>query len=168
MRHQLLVQSRWIHLSITNAVAQLTPFLVLLCAMQGLDSTPNPVTRVELFAAYAIALLLTAFPITPGGLGTVDAALVGLLVAFGADSAVAVAADLIWRLVWFLPQLLVGMVTMCIYLLGRRRAFTTGVLVFTLASVVCALAPSVGFLVGAAVAGALFASGTLASDEKAA
>ncbi len=36
-------------------------------------------------------------------------------------------------------------------LLGRRRAFTTGVLVFTVASVVCALAPSVGFLVGARV-----------------
>ena len=36
-------------------------------------------------------------------------------------------------------------------LLGRRRAFTTGVLVFTLASVVCALAPSVGFLIGARV-----------------
>ncbi|MFN8157730.1 MAG: DHA2 family efflux MFS transporter permease subunit [Candidatus Nanopelagicales bacterium] len=36
-------------------------------------------------------------------------------------------------------------------LLGRRRAFTTGVLVFTIASVVCALSPSVGFLVGARV-----------------
>ena len=34
----------------------------------------------------------------------------------------ALAADLIWRLVWFLPQLLVGMVTMGIYLLGKRRA----------------------------------------------
>ena len=36
-------------------------------------------------------------------------------------------------------------------LLGRRRTFTTGVLVFTVASVVCAVAPSVGFLVGARV-----------------
>ena len=36
-------------------------------------------------------------------------------------------------------------------LLGRRRAFTSGVLVFTIASAVCAIAPSVGFLVGARV-----------------
>lgn len=43
-------------------------------------------------------------------------------------------------------------------LLGRRRAFTTGVLVFTLASVVCALAPSVGFLVGARIVQALGAA----------
>jgi uncharacterized membrane protein YbhN (UPF0104 family) len=39
----------------------------------------------------------------------VDAALVALLVAFGVDSSIAVVADLIWRLVWFLPQLLVGL-----------------------------------------------------------
>ncbi len=36
-------------------------------------------------------------------------------------------------------------------LLGRRRAFTSGVLVFTVASAICAIAPSVGFLVGARV-----------------
>jgi NTE family protein len=43
-------------------------------------------------------------------------------------------------------------------LLGRRRAFTSGVLLFTLASVVCALAPSVGFLVGARIVQALGAA----------
>jgi EmrB/QacA subfamily drug resistance transporter len=36
-------------------------------------------------------------------------------------------------------------------LVGRRRAFTSGVLVFTVASALCAIAPSVGFLVGARV-----------------
>ena len=36
-------------------------------------------------------------------------------------------------------------------LLGRRRAFTSGVLIFTVASAICAIAPSVGFLVGARV-----------------
>ena len=117
-----LVRERWIQLTITNTVAQLTPFVVLLCALAGLGSFPAPVTFVELFAAYAIALVLTSFPITPGGLGTVDAALVGLLVAFGCDSTTAVAADLIWRLVWFLPQLFVGMATMGIYLVGKRKA----------------------------------------------
>jgi len=121
-----LVQQRWVQLSITNAVAQLTPLLVLVCAMGGLGAFPTPITFIEIFAAYSIALLLTAFPLTPGGLGTVDAALVALLVAFGADSSVAVAADLIWRLVWFLPQLLVGLGTMGIYLVSKRRAEAAG------------------------------------------
>ena len=79
-----------------------------------------------MFAAYAIALLLTSFPITPGGLGTVDAALVLLLTQFGATSTTAIAADLIWRLVWFLPQLLAGLVSLGIFSLDRRRkAHTT-------------------------------------------
>ncbi len=43
-------------------------------------------------------------------------------------------------------------------LIGRRRAFVWGVLVFTVASVICALSPSVGFLIGARVVQALGAA----------
>ena len=43
-------------------------------------------------------------------------------------------------------------------LVGRRRAFTSGVLVFTAASAVCAAAGSVGFLVGARMVQALGAA----------
>jgi len=43
-------------------------------------------------------------------------------------------------------------------LIGRRRAFTWGVLVFTVASVICALSPSVAFLIGARVVQALGAA----------
>lgn len=43
-------------------------------------------------------------------------------------------------------------------LIGRRRAFVWGVLVFTVASVLCALSPSVGFLIGARVVQALGAA----------
>lgn len=43
-------------------------------------------------------------------------------------------------------------------LIGRRWAFTTGVLVFTVASAICAAAGSVGFLVGARVIQALGAA----------
>ncbi len=43
-------------------------------------------------------------------------------------------------------------------LLGRRRAFVTGVVVFTVSSVLCGAAPSVGFLVAARVVQALGAA----------
>ncbi|MEZ5114959.1 MAG: YbhN family protein [Candidatus Nanopelagicales bacterium] len=121
LRAHDLVAARWPALTVTNAVAQLTPFLVLVCALAGLGAIPDQVSLIETFAAYSIALILTSFPITPGGLGTVDAALVGLLSAFGAPGSVAVAADLVWRLVWFLPQLLVGAVALGVYALERRR-----------------------------------------------
>ena len=88
---------------------------------RGLGAYPDPLTLVEIFAAYSVALLLTSFPITPGGLGTVDAALVALLVAFGVDSSTAIAADLVWRIVWFLPQILVGLGAIGLYWWDRRK-----------------------------------------------
>lgn len=116
-----LVVTRWRKLTLTNVIAQLTPYLILVCAIGGLGEFPGSLTLVEIFAAYSVALLLVSFPITPGGLGTVDAALVALLTAFGCPGDVAVAADLTWRLVWFLPQIIVGAITMVVYLLGSHR-----------------------------------------------
>ena len=122
-RHaSVLVAERWRMLTVTNVAAQLTPYLVLVCAIAGLGGFPTPVNWIEVFAAYSIALLLTSFPITPGGLGTVDAALVLLLTRFGLDSSTAIAADLIWRLVWFLPQLLTGLVALGIFTWDQRKA----------------------------------------------
>ncbi|MBU6244630.1 MAG: YbhN family protein [Actinomycetales bacterium] len=117
----VMVATRWRQLTVTNLAAQGAPLLVLWAALAGLGAYPQPLTLIEIFAAYSIALLLTSFPVTPGGLGTVDAALVGLLVAFGADSSIAIAADLIWRLVWFLPQLLVGLTAFGIYWWDQRK-----------------------------------------------
>ena len=116
-----LVARKWLQLTITNVIAQATPFLVLLCALAGLGTFPADLSLIEIFAAYSAAILLTSFPLTPGGLGTVDAALIALLIAFGAPGSEAVAADLMWRLVWFLPQLLVGGVSMLVYLFAKRR-----------------------------------------------
>jgi len=116
-----LVARKWLALTITNVAAQATPFVVLLAALAGLGVLPAEISLIEAFAAYSAAILLTSFPITPGGLVTVDAALIGLLVAFGASPAEAAAADVVWRLVWFLPQLLVGTVTFLGYLIARRR-----------------------------------------------
>jgi len=117
-----MVQQRWKQLTLTNIAAQLGPFIVLLVAVLALNGLATELTVIEVFAAYSIAILLVSFPITPGGLGTVDAALVALLVAFGLDSATAVAVDLIWRLVWFLPQLLVGLGCLGWFSLQRRRS----------------------------------------------
>lgn len=116
-----LVTQRWKAITVANAVAQLTPFLVLLCALGGLGAWPGDITFIEVFAAYSIALLLVSVPISPGGLGTVDLALVALLTAYGVDGPTAVAADVLWRVVWFLPQILVGAGSMFAFFLLQRR-----------------------------------------------
>lgn len=116
-----LVKTRWKHITIANLIAQLTPFVVLVVALAGLGAFPENLTIIEIFAAYSVALLLVSIPISPGGLGTVDLALVALLTAFGASGPDAVAADLLWRLVWFLPQILSGLISGGIYLIGARK-----------------------------------------------
>ena len=47
----------------------------------------------------------------PGGLGTVDAALVGLLSAFGMSRDDALAANLLWRAATYFPQIFIGIGT---------------------------------------------------------
>ncbi len=117
----VMVTTRWRQLTFTNVAAQMAPILVLLVGLAALDAFPEPVNFIEVFAAFSIALILTSIPLTPGGLGTVDAALVALLVTFGCPAADAIAADLIWRLAWFVPQLLTGLGALGVYGWDRKR-----------------------------------------------
>jgi hypothetical protein len=66
------------------------------------------VDPIELFAAYGIANVLAAIPITPGGLGVIEASAATLLVSFGLTKAVATYAVLGWRLVNFWLPIPIG------------------------------------------------------------
>ena len=78
-------------------------------------------TLLELFAAFSLARLAGFIPITPGGLGTVDAALVGLMSAFGMDKDQALAANLLWRAATFIPQVVIGIVTFLIWRVEQNK-----------------------------------------------
>jgi uncharacterized protein (TIRG00374 family) len=62
-----------------------------------------------LLVAYAVANMAAAIPITPSGLGFVEATLIGVSVAFGAPRQIAVVAVLGYRLVNFWLPLPVGL-----------------------------------------------------------
>lgn len=70
----------------------------LWCFVAAFGGLVNP---VELFAAYGIANVAGALPITPGGLGVIDSIAPLLLVGFGATRSVATLGVLGWRLVNF-------------------------------------------------------------------
>ena len=70
----------------------------LWCFVAAFGSFVNP---VELFAAYGIANVAGALPITPGGLGVVDSLAPLLLVGFGVTRSVATLGVIAWRLVNF-------------------------------------------------------------------
>jgi uncharacterized protein (TIRG00374 family) len=75
----------------------------------------------SLLVAYAIANLVAAIPITPAGLGFVEATLIAISVGFGAPREVAVVAVLGYRLVNFWLPLPVGLYA---YVHTRARAAT--------------------------------------------
>lgn len=116
-----MVSTRWKQLTLTNALAQFAPFVVLIGALYGTGAFDTELTILEAIVAFSVALLLASVPIAPGGLGTVDAALIGLLVTFGATSAQATAADIIWRAFAYFPQMLIGFGALLYFFWDRRR-----------------------------------------------
>ena len=108
----------WIVIGAT-VVLHLTKFMILFVAIVAIQGSNGSVNIAEAFAAYSIARLATFIPIPPGGLGTSDAIMTGLLTnQFGMASSDAMAAVLIWRAATFFPQVLIGVGTL---LLWRRK-----------------------------------------------
>jgi uncharacterized protein (TIRG00374 family) len=70
----------------------------LWCFIAAFGGHANP---VGLFAAYGIANVIGAIPITPGGLGIIDTVTPVLLIGFGLTRSVATLGVLAWRLVNF-------------------------------------------------------------------
>jgi uncharacterized protein (TIRG00374 family) len=70
----------------------------LWCFLAAFGEYANP---IGLFAAYGIANVLAAVPLTPGGLGIIDTITPILLVGFGLTRSVATLGVLSWRLVNF-------------------------------------------------------------------
>ncbi len=116
-----VVRDRWGLITAANFGQQFCQFLVLLVAIYGLGGESTGVNPVQIFAAFALARLAGFIPITPGGLGTVDAALVGLLSAFGMNKDDALAADLLWRAATLLPQIVIGIITFLIWRVQSTR-----------------------------------------------
>jgi uncharacterized membrane protein YbhN (UPF0104 family) len=90
-------------------------YFALLCALRAVGADPRPSL---VLLAYASAQLLALIPLTPGGVGFVEAGLVGTLTLAGVSGGDALAATLLYRLVAYWLPLPAGAVA---YVLFRRR-----------------------------------------------
>jgi uncharacterized protein (TIRG00374 family) len=94
-------------------------YLALLCALRAVGANPQPSL---VLLAYTAAAALALIPLTPGGLGFVEAGLVGTLKLAGVAASHAFAATLLYRIVSFwLPLPAAGVA----YALFRRRESRT-------------------------------------------
>jgi uncharacterized membrane protein YbhN (UPF0104 family) len=88
-RHETiaLLGRRWIPLTLTTIVSHLALYLVLLLALRDVGVSQQEISWAQILAVFAFGRLITALPITPGGLGLVEAAYIAALIAIGKSHA---------------------------------------------------------------------------------
>jgi putative heme transporter len=113
-----LVEQRWFPLTVATVVGHLSLFAVLLLALRHMGVSAEEVGTAEALAVFSFVRLLTAIPITPGGLGLVELGLIaGCTAAGGADPEV-VAAVLVFRVLTFVLPIPLGVAS---YVFWRRN-----------------------------------------------
>ncbi|MGH2734370.1 MAG: lysylphosphatidylglycerol synthase transmembrane domain-containing protein, partial [Actinomycetota bacterium] len=114
-----LLRERWIPLTLATLVSHVSLYAVLLISLRHVGVSDAEVGWAEVLAAFAFVRLISALPITPGGLGVVELGLTAALVAAGGDEAEVVAAVLVYRAFTYLLPIPFGAMT---YLAWRRGA----------------------------------------------
>jgi putative heme transporter len=114
-----LLRGRWHWLTLTTLTSHLSLFLVLLLALRHVGVSGAEVSWVEALAAFALVRLLSAFPVTPGGLGVVELGLAAALVLAGGEEAPVVAAVLVFRVLTFLLPIPIGALTWWLWRRGH-------------------------------------------------
>jgi uncharacterized membrane protein YbhN (UPF0104 family) len=106
-----LVRHRWLALSVSAVASHVSLFAVLLVALRVTGVSSAEVGWVEALAVFAFARLVTAIPLTPGGVGVVELALIAGLTQAGGARANVVAAVLLFRLLTYLLPIIIGAFT---------------------------------------------------------
>jgi putative heme transporter len=114
-----LVRHRWVALTASTIVSHASLFALLLVTLRAMGVSDDEVGWAPALTTFAFARLLTAVPLTPGGVGVVELALIAGLTSAGGEDAQVVAAVLLYRLLsYVLPIVLGGFA----YLFWRRNA----------------------------------------------
>jgi putative heme transporter len=115
-----LVEHRWLRLTVFTLISHLSLFAVLLVSLRHVGVSQEEVSWEEALAAFSFIRLVSAIPLTPGGLGVVELGLTGGLIAAapsGMDAQI-VAAVLVYRALTYLPPIPIG--AAC-YVIWRRQ-----------------------------------------------
>ena len=103
---------QWWQATVLSAGRLLFDYLCLLCCVRAVGSHPRPSL---ILLAYAVAGVIGLVPITPGGLGIVEASLSGLLVLAGLSGGEAVLATLAYRVASYWLPLMAGPIAYAVF-----------------------------------------------------
>ncbi len=112
-----LVERRWVRLSLTTILSQVALYFVLLLSLRNMGVSEQEVSAAQVFAVFSFSRLLSAVPITPGGVGVIDLGYIGGLAAAAPDGekAAIVAAVLMFRALTYGIQIPLGAFTYLIW-----------------------------------------------------
>lgn len=103
-----LLERRWGWLTLATIASHVSLFFVLLLSLRHVGVAGAEVSWAEALAAFAFVRLITALPITPGGLGVVELGLTAALISAGGGDARVAAAVLVYRALTYLPPIPIG------------------------------------------------------------
>ncbi len=120
-----LVRRRWVSITAAQLGVSLTQFLIFFACLRGVEGESTSTSIFVAFGAFAVSQIGIMIPLTPGGLGTVDALMIALLTAMGVSSGDATAATLVWRASSFVPQIALGVLSLLAWSRRAANAFAT-------------------------------------------
>ena len=100
-----LLRARWRTLTWWTLAGHANLYLLLVVCLRSLQVSSADLSLAAILAGFAFGRLVTALPLSPGGLGVMEVGLTGALAAVGqADSSAVVAAVLLFRFAtYFVP-----------------------------------------------------------------
>ncbi len=117
-----VLTGRWAWLTATSLLSQLSLFALLLASLRLVGVEAERVSWPEALAAFAFIRLVTALPITPGGIGLVEVGMTGALVLAGGPEPAVVAGVLVYRALSYALQIPVGAMCWVGWRLAAGRA----------------------------------------------
>lgn len=130
-----LLGHRWAWLTIATLVSHISLYLVLLVALRHVGVSQEELSWIAVLAAFAVVRLISALPVTPGGVGVVELGYAAVMT-IGLDditSTQVVAAILVFRAVTYLLPIPLGLMSCVTWRRNRswrmteeRRAELTG------------------------------------------
>ncbi len=97
-----LLRTRWRSLTLWTVAGHANLYVLLVVCLRAVGVTSAQLSLAAALAAFAFGRLVTALPLSPGGLGVMEVGLTGALAAVGhADGASVVAAVLLFRFLTF-------------------------------------------------------------------
>lgn len=119
-----LVRKRWGLITLSQIAVSWSQFGILYWALSGVSGAEGAPPLLLAYGCWAISQLGIMIPITPGGLGTVDAAMIGLMISMGIDNGTATAATLVWRASSYIPQIIIGLISIFYWRFDIKRQQT--------------------------------------------